>query len=73
MPSIFIEASFGPSGIVIASTCVSMCVPICLCVYQSWACPHANLSPVQARITKFGPEVQNPLIKNPNVLGVDWS
>ena len=28
-----------------------------------WACPHNNSSPIQARITKFGPEVQNTLVK----------
>ena len=34
-----------------------------------WACPHLNSSPVQARITKFGPEVQNSLAKIP-IFGV---
>ena len=38
-----------------------------------WACPSDNLSPIQARTTKFGPEVQNTLVKNPIVLGVDWA
>ena len=28
-----------------------------------WACRHNNSSPVQARITKFGPKVQNTWIK----------
>ena len=28
-----------------------------------WACPHYNSSPIQARVTKFGPEVQNTFIK----------
>ena len=31
-------------------------------------CPHDNSSPIQARITKFGSEVQNTLIKIPIVL-----
>ena len=42
-----------------------MCV--CLCVRQSWACPSDNSSTVQARITKFGPEKQNTLVKIPIV------
>ena len=37
-----------------------------------WACPHHNLLPIQARITKFGPEVQNSLVKIPIVLGGNW-
>ena len=32
-----------------------------------------NSSTVQARATKFGPEVLNTLVKNPVVLGVDWA
>ena len=31
------------------------------------ACPHENLRPIQARITTFGPEVQNTLVKIPIV------
>ena len=34
-----------------------------------WACPHHNSSPIQARITKLGPEVQNTLVEIPIVLG----
>ena len=37
-----------------------------------WACPHHNSPPIQARISKFGPEVQNTLVKIPIVLGGDW-
>ena len=38
------------------------------------ACPCANSSSVQARAaTKFGPDVQNALIKIPIFLGVDWA
>ena len=33
----------------------------------SWACPHHNSSPIQARITKFGPKVRNTLFKIPIV------
>ena len=38
-----------------------------------WACPRDNSSPVQARTMKFGPEMQNTLVKIPTVLGVDWA
>ena len=38
-----------------------------------WACLRDNSSPVQARATKFGPEVLNTLVKIPVVLGVDWA
>ena len=37
-----------------------------------WACPHHNSPPIQARITKFGPEVQNTLVKIPVALGGNW-
>ena len=37
-----------------------------------WVCPHHYSSPIQARITKFGPEVQNILVKIPIVLGGNW-
>ena len=48
------------------------CRCLCVCVYQSLACPHDNSSPVQARITKFGPEKQDTLVKIPFVLGGNW-
>ena len=54
---LFTRGQFWPSGIVIACVCV--------CVYQSLAFPHDNSSSVQARITKFGPEKQNTLVKIP--------
>ena len=47
---------------------LSVCV--CVCVRQSSVCPDDNLSPAQATFTKFGPEVQNTLIKIPIVFGV---
>ena len=56
------EASFG-------LRVLSLPVSVCVCVYQSLACPDDNSSPVQARITKFGPEKQNTLVKFPIVLG----
>ena len=37
-----------------------------------WTCPHHNSSPIQSRITKFEPEVQNTLVKIPIVLGGNW-
>ena len=52
--------------------CVYMCVSVCLCVRQSWACPSDNSSTVQARITKFGPEKQNTLVKIPIVFWGNW-
>ena len=64
---IFTRGQFWPSGIVIACVCVCPCVRVC--VYQSLACPHDN-SAVQAKITKFGSEMQNTLIKMPIILGV---
>ena len=57
------EASFGLRVLSLpACVCVCVCVCVCLCVRQSWACPSDNLSTVQARITKFGPEMQNTLV-----------
>ena len=67
-PAIFTRGQFWPPGIVVACVCVCVCV----CVYQSLACPDDNSSPVQARITKFGPEKQNTLVKFPIVLGGKW-
>ena len=40
---------------------------VCPCVYQSLACPHDNSSSGQARITKFGVQVQKTLVKVPIV------
>ena len=67
-PLLFTRGQFWPPGIVVACVCVCVCV----CVYQSLACPDDNSSPVQARITKFGPEKQNTLVKFPIVLGGNW-
>ena len=39
---------------------------------QFWACPDHNSLPIQAKITKFGPEVENSLVKVPIVLGGNW-
>ena len=65
------EASYGLRVLSLpASVCV--CVYVCVCVRQSSVCPDDNLSPAQATITKFEPEVQNTLIKIPIVFGVHW-
>ena len=45
-------------------------VPVSLYPCQPRASPRDNLSPVQARITEFGPEVQNTLVKIPIVFRV---
>ena len=70
---LFTRGQFWPSGIVITCVCGSVCV--CMCVYQSRACPLDNSSSSQARITKFGPEMQNTLVWVPIVFGDDrpWS
>ena len=39
---------------------------------QFWTCPDHNSLPIQARITKFGPEVENSLVMVPIVLGGNW-
>ena len=39
---------------------------------QFWAWPDHNSLPIHARITKFGPEVENSLVKVPIVLGGNW-
>ena len=55
------------ASVVIACVCVS--VPVC--VYQSLACRHHNSSAIQARITNFGWETQNTLVKMPIIFGGD--
>ena len=35
-----------------------------------WVCPHHHSPPIQARITKFGPKVQNTLVKFPSFGGL---
>ena len=45
-------------------TCKSKFIPF-------WACPYNNLSPVQATITKFGPEIHLNTVKIPVDFGRD--
>ena len=44
------------------------CLRLSVCVRQPPACPHHNSLPIRARFTKFGPEVQNSLVKIPIIL-----
>ena len=60
------KASFGIQVLLLpASVCVS------LRANHELACPHDNSSTVQSRIPKFGPEMQNTLVKVPVVLWGD--
>ena len=44
--------------------CLRLCVCVCLSVCVSITCfPRDNSGPVQARIAKFGPKMQNTLVK----------
>ena len=63
------EASF---GLRVLSLPVCMCVCVRVSVRQSSACPCNNSSTVQARITKFGPEMEKTLVKIPIILWDDW-
>ena len=61
------KGQFWPQGIVVACIYLSMCAY----VHQPRACPHHNSSPIQARITKYGWEVPNTLVKIPIVFGAN--
>ena len=61
------EASF---ALGVLSLPASLCVCVSVCVCQSRVCPRDNSLPVQARITKFGAQMQNTLVKVPIVCGV---
>ena len=67
----FTRGQFWPSVIVVACICMCVCVCPCVCVSVclSQACLHHSSSPVQVWISKFGPEVQNTLVKIPIVWG----
>ena len=60
------EASFGLQVLWLPA---SVCVSVCVC--QSFACPRDNSGLVQARITKFGPQMQKTLVKFSIVLWTD--
>ena len=68
------DFSFSMPSLLVASFTFGYCRCLLLCVCQSvcqlLACPRDNSGSVQARITKFGPKVQNYLVKVPVVL---WS
>ena len=55
--------------------CLCLCVCVCLSLYlsvcQSRICPYDNSSPVQARITKIGAQMQNTFLNVPIVLWGD--
>ena len=53
------EASYG-LRVLSSSAFVGLCVRVC--VYQSRVCPRDNSSLIQARITTFGPEMENTLV-----------
>ena len=61
---------FFPRPVLAYGYCRCLRLSVCVSVRQSLACPRDNSGPVQARITKFGPKIQNSLIKVPIVL---WS
>ena len=63
--SFFTRGQFWPPGIVVACVCVCVCINHLLV-------RTITSSPVQARITKFGPDKQNTLVKIPIVLGGNW-
>ena len=63
---------FHPRPVLAFGYCRRVCLCMCVCVRQSQICPCDNLSPVQARITKFEPVVQNTLVKIPMVFGIHW-
>ena len=60
-----IRCLFLPSGIVVACVCSRVCLSVC----KSRACPRNYSWAVQARIIKFGRNVQNTLAKVPVALG----
>ena len=67
------NVNFYPRPVLAFGYChrLRLCVCPCVCVYQSLACPHDNSSAVHARITKFGRETQNTLVKMPIIFGGD--
>ena len=62
-------ASFGLQVLLLPAS-VLVCVCVCPCLSQ--VCPCDTLSRIHARITEFGPEVQNTLVKICIALGAIW-
>ena len=62
---VLLEVSFGFGY----CRCMRLSPCPCVCVFQSLACPRDDSGPVQARIIKFGPKMQNTLVKVPIVSG----
>ena len=65
------KCHFYPRPVLAFGYCHRLRLWVCVCVNQSRACPDDNSSPIQARIAKFGPEMQNTLVWVPIVLGDD--
>ena len=63
--SIFTRSQVWSSGIVVACICLCVCVREC----RPQACLHHNSSLIQAKITKFWPEVQKKLGQDPHCFG----
>ena len=67
----WLELSFYPRPVLAFEYCRCLHLSVCVHVYVGHprVCPRHNSSPLQDRITKFGSEVQNTLVKIPNVWG----
>ena len=67
---IFTRDQFWPLSNVVA--CICWCVSQSVCFNHLYTCLRDNSWPIRARTTKFGPEVQNTLLKIFTVLGGNW-
>ena len=66
--TVIVFYQFGPR---VLSLPASVCLCVCVLVYQSRVCPHDNSPLVKARITKVGVHVQKTFVKVTTVL--EWS
>ena len=64
------EAIFDLPSIVVACVCLCVRSFVHASVCQPWACTRDNLWPIQVKITKFGPDVQNTLLRS--LLFMGW-